>query len=167
MLFRIHKLEAELAQVKEARNELEKQLPDLRQAATARQAEIDSIRLRYRKERDDAEQQVENRMVKPLLDIVDNLERAWSHATSDPTRVQSGLQMIVEQFRNHLKRVGAERVLASRGTPFDPTLHEAILHLPVTDLEAGRIVEEVSSGFKLHGRLLRAARVVVAAAQNR
>jgi molecular chaperone GrpE len=159
---KLRKMEKELIHLREENKEQSRQLEEARRVLAERSAEFESTRQRARKDRDEAERVAEERVVRPLLDIVDNLERAHTHAQSDPGKVLAGLQMILDQFRNQLRRLGAERIVATKGSSFDPLLHEAILKMP-SELPPGSIVEEVSSGFHLKGRLLRAARVVVAA----
>lgn len=160
---RIRKLEKELKSTKEERSDLLRQLDETRKALSERTAEFEITRQRHRKDRDEAERVAEERVVKPLLDIVDNLDRAFAHAAKDPNKVQAGLQMIREQFANQLRRLGAERIAIQQGSLFDPSEQEAILHLPTSAQAPGTVVEEVSAGFRLKGRLLRAARVVVSA----
>lgn len=159
---KLRKMEKELLHLREENKEHSRQLEEARRVLAERSAEFESTRQRARKDRDEAERVAEERVVRPLLDIVDNLERAHSHAQSDPGKVLAGLLMILDQFRNQLRRLGAERIVVTKGASFDPLLHEAILKMP-SELPPGSIVEEVSSGFHLKGRLLRAARVVVAA----
>jgi molecular chaperone GrpE len=159
---KLRKMEKELIHLREESKDQLRQLEELRRVLTDRTNEFESTRLRAKKDRDEAERVAEERVVRPLLDIVDNLERAHSHAASDPAKVLAGLQMILDQFRNQLRRLGAERIQVNKGANFDPLLHEAILKMP-SELPPGAIIEEVSSGFHLKGRLLRAARVVVAA----
>ena len=161
---RLRKMEKELNHLREENKEHLQQLEEARRQLSERSAEFESTRQRAKKDRDEAERVAEERVVRPLLDIVDNLERAQAHAQSDPGKVLAGLQMILDQFRNQLRRLGAERIVVTKGGSFDPLLHEAILRMP-SDLPPGAIVEEVSSGFHLKGRLLRAARVVVAAGE--
>lgn len=159
---KLKKQDQELKKLRAERESLAEQLAAAQKTLQERTAEFENTRQRHRKDRDEAERVAEERSIRPMLDIVDNLDRAMGHAAADPTKVMSGLNMIVEQFRNHLKKVGAERILASPGSPFDPEVHEAVLNLPTAEYPPGTIVSEVSAGFRLKGRLLRAARVVVA-----
>jgi molecular chaperone GrpE len=161
---KLRKQDQELKKLRTENQQLKEHATQAQSTLQERTAEFESTRQRQRKDREEAERVAEERVIKPLLEISDNLERAMSHATSDPNKIMSGLHMIMEQFRNQLKRAGAERIPAAPGTPFDPEVHEAVLHLPSTELAPGLIVSEVSSGFRLKGRMLRAARVVVAAA---
>lgn len=102
-------------------------------------------------------------MILTLLPVLENLERASGHSGASVERVQEGLRMIVEQFRDALRRVGVTRVDASTGAPFQPAWHEAVTHVPMTNLRPGTIAAELQPGYTLHGRLLRPARVSVAA----
>jgi molecular chaperone GrpE len=72
--------------------------------------------------------------------------------------------MVISQFNGVLRRLGVVRVDAASGAPFQPELHEAMLHTPTDVIDVGHIVQEISAGYSLNGRLLRAARVSVAAA---
>ncbi len=161
---RVRRLESELEFAKQGRDELDQQYRELRQSIQRLQAETDLLRQRARKDRDEAERMGEERVLRGLLDIIENVELGVAHAGQDPARVLAGLNMIAEQFRMLLKRVGVERVEAVPGTPFDPSQHEAVLHMPNTEVPPGAVHSEVAAGFKLRGRLVRPARVVVASA---
>lgn len=160
---RISAMEAEIRRVVEQRDQFDRQLREVRDAAREQSADFDRFRQRARKEKEDAERQGEERLLRHLLDTADNLDRAWQHAASDPNSLVGGLQIILDQFRGVLRRVGVERIGASRGAPFDPEVHEAVLHVSAMDVEPGAVVDEVSPGYRLRGRLFRPARVTVAA----
>ncbi len=161
----MRRLEESLARVTEIRDGLDTQVRELRKAARQLEAEAASAFQRARRDREEAERLAEERTIRGILDIVDNVERALAHAdSSEPTRILSGLQMIAEQFRGALRKMNVDRVGSALGTPFDPAVHEAVLHLPTSDVAAGGIVSEVAAGFILRGRLVRPARVVVASA---
>jgi molecular chaperone GrpE len=141
--------EAKLAQVKE-------QL--LRTAA-----DFDNYRKRSRREIEDAGAAGRENMLKDLLPVFDNLERATAQAdtVTDVASFANGIQMVVRQFADTLKRGGIERV-ASMGAPFDPMVHEAIQQLETDEVEPGCIAAEVQAGYRLGDRLIRPAMVVVA-----
>lgn len=161
----IRRLEESLARVTEIRDGLDTQVRELRKANRQHEADAAVAFQRSRRDRDEAERLAEERAIRGILDIVDNVERALVHADSaDPARILSGLQMIAEQFRGALRKLNVERVVSSVGTPFDPAVHEAVLHLPTADVTEGGIVSEVAVGFILRGRLVRPSRVVVASA---
>lgn len=160
---RVRRLEAELARVNETRMGLDQRVRDLRAENSDLSAEFERYRTRARKDAEEAERRGEDRALRPIVDVYDNVERAWLHAVSDPSQILGGLQIIVEQFKRLLGRLGFERIDADRGTLFDPAWHEAVLHVPNDELLPGVIVDEVHAGFKLRGRLFRAARVTVSA----
>lgn len=147
----------------ERTGELEHQLREMRQSLHNQGSDFERYRQRIRKDIEEAERRAEERALRALLEIFDNVERARFHSERDPSQILGGLQMIVEQFRRQLVRVGFERIPATRGTPFDPEVHEAVVHVDDEDVPEGAVVEEVSAGFKLRGRLFRPARVTVAA----
>lgn len=159
---RLRRVEDELARMTEARDGLDRQCRELREAAHRASADNELARVRARKEREELERNAEERVLRGLLDIVENVERGLTHGSQDPARVQAGLNMIAEQFKALLKRLGVERIVADPGTLFDPAQHEALLHVDTTDVLPGCVVNEVAAGFMLRGRMMRPARVVVA-----
>lgn len=155
--------EEELVKMTKLRDAAEQQLSTLRKVAREAQADFDRFRARTRKDREDAERSTEERLLREVLETGDNLERAWQHAMSQPDSLLGGLQMIVEQFRGVLRRLGVERIDAVSGTVFDPEIHEAVMHVRTASVAPGSVVDEVSPGYRLRGRLFRPTRVTVAA----
>ncbi len=125
-------------------------------------ADFDNFRKRSRRSEDDAQRRGKEQMLKDLLPVFDNLERAVQHAEGSPEAqaVASGLRMVIKQFVDTLDKAGIKRV-ASVGQPFDPSRHEAIQHLESADHPAGVIVAEVQPGYLMGDNLIRAAMVVV------
>jgi molecular chaperone GrpE len=159
----VRRLERELAKAAEARDHLDKQGRDLRKAHSDLSVDFERYRVRTRKDLEEAERRGEDRALRPMIEVFDNVERAWMHAVSDPAQILGGLQMIVEQFKRLLKNLGFERVDADRGAAFDPAVHEAVLHVREDTLPPDSVVDEVQAGFRLRGRLFRPARVTVSA----
>ncbi len=133
-------------------------------------ADFDNYRKRSRREVSDAEKKGRDNLLKDLLPVFDNLERATAHAggsetdeTQNVKGLVDGIELVMRQFRDSLSRVGIERV-ESVGQPFDPSVHEAIQHLETTDFAPGSIAAEVQPGYKEGDRLVRPALVVVAKA---
>ena len=157
--------EAEARRASEARAEAEGRLSAAEEAHRTLAADFERLRQRSRKDAEDAERRGEERALHALLDTFDNVERARQHATDETGRLAEGIRMISDQLRRQASRVGLERIDAQRGSVFDPEVHEALVHVPVPDLDEGRVVEELLAGFRLRGRLFRAARVSVAAAR--
>lgn len=125
-------------------------------------ADFDNFRKRSRREAEDATRRGREGVLKELLPVFDNLERAATSAdtAADAKSVAEGIRMVLRQFSATLDRVGIQRV-ATVGKPFDPALHEAIQHIDSNEHEAGLIAAEVQAGYQMGDYLVRAALVVV------
>jgi len=125
-------------------------------------ADFDNYRKRSRREVDDAQRRGRETAIKDLLPVFDNLERASIHAetATDVKSLADGVRMVIRQFTDTLERMGIKRVPAV-GSPFDPTVHEAIQQIESTEHPAGVVMAEVQPGYVLGDYLLRAAQVVV------
>src|SRR5215471_6970666 len=125
-------------------------------------ADYDNFRKRTRRELDDAQKRGREELLRELLPIFDNLERAVVHAeqASDAKAVADGVGMVLKQFVDTLGKIGIRRV-PTVGSAFDPNLHEAIQQIETNDHPAGTVVAEVQPGYALGDRLLRAAMVIV------
>lgn len=128
-------------------------------------ADFDNFRKRTRKDASDAEKKGREEILKDLLPVFDNLERAVSHAekATDVQSVAEGIKLVVKQFTDTLGKLGIERV-QTVGVPFDPSVHEAIQHLESADYPPGTVAVEIQPGYRSPERLLRPALVVVAKA---
>lgn len=126
-------------------------------------ADFDNFRKRSRRELDDARRGGREDVVRALLPIFDNLDRAIqsSARSSDVKAMAEGLTMVHRQFVDALAREGIARI-ATIGNPFDPTVHEAIQQVETDEHPPGTVIAEVQSGYTQGDRLLRAAMVVVA-----
>jgi molecular chaperone GrpE len=149
-------LEAAQAEVARLRDQL------LRTAA-----DFDNFRKRSRREQVDAERRSREDLLRDLLPVFDNLERATAHAetATDVRSLADGVNMVLRQFLDTLSKLGVERV-QTQGVPFDPTQHEAIQHLESTDQPPGTVLHEVQAGYRAGDRLVRPAMVVVAKAPS-
>lgn len=147
--------EERVAQLEDEKSKLRDQL--LRTAA-----DFDNFRKRSRREVEDAQRRGRETSVKDLLPVFDNLERAAAVADGAPDAksVADGLRIVLKQFKDTLEKMGIKRV-PTVGSPFDPSLHEAIQHLESTDHPAGVVMAEVQAGYSIGDYLLRAALVVV------
>lgn len=129
-------------------------------------ADLDNARKRFAKERDELRKFGVESLLKDLLPIIDNLERAVEHAESKGTDgLTDGVKMVLRQFNTTLKGKGAEPFDAL-GEPFDPQVHEAMTEMPTADYEPGHVASVFQRGWRLNGRLVRPAMVVVARAPD-
>ncbi len=126
-------------------------------------ADFDNFRKRTRREQDDLRRYGVERMASELLPVIDNLERALSHADGDSDPVIQGVQMVFKQFIDVLSNYGIKS-FSSVGAVFDPEVHEALSQVSDSGKPVGSIVEELHAGYMIHDRLLRPAKVVVASA---
>lgn len=133
-------------------------------------ADFDNFRKRSRREVDDARRAGRDHLLKELLPVFDNLERAVEHslrAGSGETEwkgLGEGISLVIRQLRDTLARLGIERIEAL-GQTFDPALHEALQQLETNDHPPGTVAAEVQAGYREGDRLVRPALVVVAKAK--
>lgn len=125
-------------------------------------AELDNYRKRAVREKADAIKYGNENLLRDILPLVDNVDRALEHAdTSDDFEAfKKGLKMLHEQLLCCLKKHGVE-VIDTAGKDFDPNVHEAMLQVKSDEHEAGKVVNEFERGYLLNGRLLRPAKVCV------
>jgi molecular chaperone GrpE len=125
-------------------------------------AELDNYRKRAVREKADAIKYGNESLLRDILPLVDNVDRALEHAgTSDDfAAFKKGLKMLHEQLLCCLKKHGVE-VVDTAGKDFDPNVHEAMLQVESDEHEASKVVSEFERGYLLNGRLLRPAKVCV------
>ena len=139
---------------------LRREIADLRDRSMRTLADFDNYRKRSERERRDAVRYAASAPLGDLLEVVDNLSRALA-AGGSADDLKTGVEMTLRQLEEVLRRHGIEPVAAS-GQRFDPAVHEAVSRLEDPDVETPTVVEELQRGYRLHERLLRPARVVVA-----
>jgi molecular chaperone GrpE len=130
-------------------------------------ADFDNFKKRSRREVADASKYAKEDVLRDLLPVFDNLERAAAHAGSatDVKALADGIGMVMRQFLDTLGKIGVERVNAT-GQPFDPAVHEAVQHLETTEHPPGTVAMELQAGYRTPDRVLRPAMVVVAKAPS-
>lgn len=125
-------------------------------------AEYDNFRKRTIREKEDIIRTATEDLMKSLLPILDNLDRATEHRNNQQTLEEyvKGISLIEDQLRATLSGAGLERMDVV-GTPFDPELHDAILQMESKDHEPGTVINEVEKGYTLSGKVIRHPKVVV------
>ena len=123
-------------------------------------AELDNFKKRLTKEKEDFAQFANERLLKELLQIEDNLERAMEAPNATLESLKEGVEMIQKQFKDFLKNQKVE-VIEAFGKPFDPNLHEVLNQQESEEHQENTVIEEYSKGFTLNGRILRPAKVVI------
>lgn len=129
-------------------------------------ADLENLRKRQKRELDDVRLESKGRVLKEMLPVVDNLERAIEHATAQAgtNPIIEGVQLVLRQFLTAFERLDVTPIEAG-GQPFDPNLHEAISQQE-SDSPPGTVVQVLQRGYKSGDRLLRPALVVVAKAKS-
>jgi len=129
----------------------------LRQAA-----DIENTRKRLERDRTEAIAYANESLIRELLAVVDNLERAIQHAEQDTDNqtLLEGVKMTHKHFLDTLARFGC-RPFESQGKDFDPCFHEAILQQESEEYPPNTVIQEFQRGYTLHERLLRPALVAV------
>ena len=125
-------------------------------------ADFDNFRKRSRKDLEQAERRGKEDVLREMLAVIDNLERAVD-ATQNAVEidaVRDGVSMVLKLFEDTASRIGLQRV-ESVGQRFDPNLHDAFQQVETTEHPPGTIVREYQPGYRLGDKLLRPAMVVV------
>jgi molecular chaperone GrpE len=130
-------------------------------------AEADNIRRRSQRDREEAVRFAAEALVRDLIPILDNLDRALeaARAAGQSGGIVDGVELIRREFLKVLERHGVTRYSAL-GKRFDPNQHEAIARVVSVDEEPGTVVNETAPGYSLRGRVIRAAQVAVAGAPD-
>src|SRR3954451_23460395 len=126
------------------------------------QADFENFRKRAVKDMAAAGARAKAGLIRELLPVVDNLERALGAVEESDDGVGQGLKLVYAELQGVLSRNGVAAMEPS-GEQFDPNVHEAISTRPVEDAESGTVVDVVEKGYKLDETIIRPARVVVAA----
>jgi molecular chaperone GrpE len=147
----VKKLEKELKKKSKQIEELESRIRYL-------QADFENYRKQIDKEKEEFERQANERLIKEMLGITDDFERAVERIKDKQTK--EGMEMILKNMMNLLEKKGLKRIEAL-GKKFDPYYHEALLS-EKSDKEEGTILEELQKGYMLHSKVIRHSKVKVA-----
>jgi molecular chaperone GrpE len=150
-----HGLEERLAALEAERDE---HLNDLKRVA----AEFENYRKRVARDQESLVARAHERLMKELLPVLDDLERALAAAEEhEEGKLEEGVRLVHRELAAALAREGLAEI--DTNGHFDPHVHEALLSQPSSE-EEGSVIEVVQKGYRLGDRVLRPARVVVAAA---
>ncbi len=141
-------------------NPLEAQLASEKERFLRLAAEYDNYRKRSAKERENIFADVKSDTITQFLPVYDNLERALANETTDEA-YKKGVEMIMTQFKDVLTKMGVEEIPAV-GKPFDPTRHNAVMHIDDEAYGENEIVEEFAKGFIMGEKVIRFSVVKVA-----
>ncbi len=153
-------LEGQLAAVAAERDQLAAEKADLHDRLLRARAEFDNARRRAERERSDFLQYAGMELVRDILPVLDDCERALKVETTDRDYAK-GVELIYQRLFETLKKIGLEPI-AAVGRQFDPNLHQAVERVETDEAEDQSILGEFQRGYNFRGKLLRPAMVRVA-----
>jgi molecular chaperone GrpE len=141
---------------------LVKERDDLLDTLQRLQAEFDNYRKRAARDQQSLVVRAHERLVKELVPVLDDLERALEAAEAhEEAKLEEGVALVTRSFGDILRKEGLEEI-PTEGK-FDPHVHEALLSQP-SDADEGDVIEVIQKGYRLGDRVIRPARVVIASA---
>lgn len=153
----------EIAKLKAELEAAKKESEEWRTKAYRVSADMDNMRKRHQKEKEDTKRFAVEGLLKELLPVADNLQRVVDNISEPDTPLAKGVTMVLRQFSNELAKCGATS-FDPTGEPFDPKMHEAMTQVETEAVPAGHIFQVFQRGWMLNERLVRPAMVVVATA---
>ncbi len=145
-----------------AENAESKQLAEMKDRLQRQMAEFDNYRKRTDKEKAAQFEIGQRSVIERILPVVDNFERGMaSIAEADRGPVYEGMEKVYKQLMTTLHELGVEPIEAV-GKPFDPNLHNAVMHVEDDAVEESTVVEEFQKGYTCHGAVVRVSMVKVA-----
>jgi molecular chaperone GrpE len=143
--------------------ELEEQVAALNDKHLRLYSEFDNFRKRTSKEKIEILNMAAAEVIKSLLPIIDDLERAQrnNETSKDIAAINEGVNLIAQKFRSVLMQKGLEP-MNSIGEIFDADLYEAVTNIPAPNEDMkGKVVDELEKGYMLNGKIIRFAKVIV------
>jgi molecular chaperone GrpE len=150
-----------LAAVTEERDQARAEIAELQDRLLRNRAEFENSRRRSERDRSEFFQFAGMEVVREILPIVDDFERAQKSETTD-AGYRKGIDLIYQRLVDTLKKIGLEPIEIEAGTPFDPNLHQAVVRVETEDAPDNTVLEEFQRGYNFKGKLLRPAMVKVA-----
>lgn len=155
--------EAEVIEDDAPENDPSKKIDELNDKYLRLYSEFDNYRKRTAREKIDIIQTAGGDIIKELLPVLDDFERAIksNEKIDDSEKLKEGFELIHHKLLHNLQRKGLT-MMEAMGAPFDPEIHEAITKIPSPSPELkGKVVDVAEAGYYLNGKVLRYAKVVV------
>jgi molecular chaperone GrpE len=153
-------LETQIDELRIERDGLKAERDEARELLLRRQAEFDNFRKRTERERADYLQFAGMDLVKDMLPVLDDFDRALKTPNNSPEYAR-GVEMIYSRMYEMLKKMGLEPIVTD-GKDFDPNLHQGVERVETKDAPDGRILDEFQRGYFFKGKMLRPSMVKVA-----
>jgi len=153
-------ISAEVEALKKRLEEAEAKASEFRDSWMRSQAEFQNYRKRIERDNDMLRAHMKGDIVKKILPVLDDLERALQNRPADESWAD-GIELIVRKFQSVFESEGIKRIEAE-GKEFDPNFHEAISNEPSDEAKSGHVIAVVQNGYMLGERVIRPALVRVA-----
>ncbi len=161
----VREVEAEVQELRDEVSGEKKELEEFKNKFYYLAAEMENMKKRHDRDLQNQIKFGSEKILKNLLDVVDNLERSMMAIEKDEDEkiknIYTGIDMVKNQFLDVLKQNGLEKIEAM-GEIFDPNFHEALAQQPAEGKKDDEVIQVYQPGYSLNGRLIRAAKVVVA-----
>ncbi len=144
-------------------SELQTRVDSLEDSLLRAKAESQNIQRRAIAERNDAIRYANAELMRTLIPVLEDLDRTFAAANSADQSILEGMRLVHANLVKALRDFGLEPIEAA-GEAFDPSIHEALMHQPTGEMPPGRVMEQVTRGYRLRDRVLRPARVIVSKA---
>jgi molecular chaperone GrpE len=156
------KEDKEIEELKNKVEQKEKEAKEYYDRLLREAADLENFKKRAAKDKEELTKFANEDLIKAILPVIDNLERAVNHAekVSDTGVMIEGVRLTIRQILQTLNRFGLT-YFESVGKPFDPSMHEAMLVIESDQHQPNHVVEEFQKGYLLNNRLLRPATVSV------
>jgi len=147
--------------------ELREQLGETESRLVRTAADLENYRRRSRRELDETRKYSALELMRDLLPVVDNLERAILAArhSGDFDSLLEGVQLVQHQLLDTLRSHGLNEI-GGDSEPFDPNFHHAVSKQPSDQHDDGEVIKVVQPGYRLHDRVIRPSRVMIAGGQS-
>ncbi len=142
-------------------SEAEKQLADMNAKYVRLMADFQNQKKRFEKEKADIYQFANEDIVKSLLEVIDNFERALDASQDDGSKFREGMEMIFKQLMGALEKAGVSEIKAL-GEEFDPNFHNAVMMEETDEFESNKVSGVMQKGYTLNSKVIRPSMVKVA-----
>ena len=151
----------EEASDKREESEAEKQLADMNAKYVRLMADFQNQKKRFEKEKADIYQFANEDIVKSLLEVIDNFERALDASQDDGSKFREGMEMMFKQLIGALEKAGVSEIKAL-GEEFDPNFHNAVMMEETDEFESNKVSGVMQKGYTLNSKVIRPSMVKVA-----
>ena len=140
----------------------DKEIAALKEQLLRLMADFENYKKHARKERLDLIKSASEELIKELLPVMDDFERAFkAEDQTENVKSSGGMQLIFQKIKSTLEHKGLQ-AMDTTGKAFDPEVHDAITNVPVEDEnKKGTVIDEIEKGYYLHEKVIRYAKVVV------